>query len=93
MAATVTNKWWLAGLWVLVMLSALGVVHTTHQSRVLTAQLEQTQRYRDELRYEQERLLLERSAWSAYSRIEQVAKEKLEMHAPGPSERVLVTKQ
>ncbi|AQQ68499.1 cell division protein FtsL [Microbulbifer agarilyticus] len=87
-----TKKLWLFVLWGLVMASALGVVHTTHQSRVLTAQLEQAQRYRDELRYEQERLLLERGAWSAYSRIEQVAKEKLEMHAPGPSERVLVSK-
>ena len=86
------NKWWLVGLWGLAMVSALGVVHTTHQSRVLTAQMEQAQRHRDELRYEQERLLLERGAWSAYSRIEQVAKEKLDMHAPGPSERVLVTK-
>ena len=72
------------------MVSALGVVHTTQQSRVLTAQLEKAQHHRDELRYEQERLLLERGAWSAYSRIEQVAREKLDMRAPTPAERVLV---
>lgn len=72
------------------MVSALGVVHTTQQSRVLTAQLEQAQRHRDELRYEQERLLLERGAWSAYSRIEQVAKGQLNMRAPTQAERVLV---
>ncbi|MCQ3828025.1 cell division protein FtsL [Microbulbifer elongatus] len=91
MVARTGNRWWIVSLWGLVMVSALGVVHTTHQSRVLTAELEQAQRYRDELRYEQERLLLERGAWSAYSRIEQVAKEQLNMHAPKPSERVLVT--
>ncbi|MCK7595898.1 cell division protein FtsL [Microbulbifer sp. CAU 1566] len=84
------NKWLLAGLWGLLMVSALGVVHTTQQSRALTAKLEQAQRHRDELRYEQERLLLERGAWSAYSRIEQMAKEKLDMRAPTPAERILV---
>ncbi|WP_246068549.1 cell division protein FtsL [Microbulbifer harenosus] len=84
------NRWLLVCLWGLVMLSSLGVVHTTQQSRALTAQLEQAQRYRDELRYEQERLLLERGAWSAYSRIEQVARERLDMRAPTPGERILV---
>ncbi|MBB5212169.1 cell division protein FtsL [Microbulbifer hydrolyticus] len=81
----------LTALWMLLMVSALGVVHTTQQSRALTAKLEQAQRHRDELRYEQERLLLERGAWSAYSRIEQVAREELNMRAPTPAERVLVT--
>ncbi|WP_295798851.1 cell division protein FtsL [uncultured Microbulbifer sp.] len=85
------NKGLLVGLWLLVMVSALGVVHTTQESRALTARLEQAQRHRDELRYEQERLLLERGAWSAYSRIEQVAKDKLDMRAPKPAERVLVS--
>ena len=84
------NKWLLVGLWLLVMVSALGVVHTTQESRALTARLEQAQRHRDELRYEQERLLLERGAWSAYSRIEQVAREQLDMRAPKPAERILV---
>lgn len=84
------NRLLLVCLWGLVMVSALGVVHATQQSRALTAQLGQAQRHRDELRYEQERLLLERGAWSAYSRIEQVAREELEMRAPTPAERVLV---
>ncbi|WP_226665767.1 cell division protein FtsL [Microbulbifer aggregans] len=87
------NKWTLGGVWVLLMVSALTVVHTTQRSRELTAQLEQAQHHRDELRYEQERLLLERGAWSAYSRIEQVAKERLHMRVPSPSERILVSSQ
>ncbi|QHQ39836.1 cell division protein FtsL [Microbulbifer hydrolyticus] len=91
MAAAGGNRWLLTALWMLLMVSALGVVHTTQQSRALTAKLEQAQRHRDELRYEQERLLLERGAWSAYSRIEQVAREELNMRAPTPAERVLVT--
>ena len=82
-----------AMLWFATIASALAVVHTTQRSRELTAQLVQAQKTRDELRYEQERLLLEKGAWSAYSRIERVAREKLNMHVPAPDERVLVTKK
>ena len=77
-------------LWLAAIASALAVVHSTQRSRVLTAQLMQEQKARDELRYEQERLLLERGAWSTYSRIEKVAREALNMHVPGSGERVLV---
>lgn len=80
----------LALLWLGAMASALAVVHTTQRSRVLTAELVEAQKTRDELRYEQERLLLEKGAWSAYSRIEKVAREELEMHVPAPDEQVLV---
>lgn len=80
-------------LWVATLVSALGVVHTTQRSRALTAELVKAQKQRDELRYEQERLLLERGAWSAYSRIERVAREQLQMRAPGAGERVIVTEQ
>lgn len=84
------RKLLLALLWLGTMASALAVVYTTQRSRALTAELVQAQKERDELRYEQERLLLEKGAWSAYSRIEKVAREKLNMHVPAPDERVLV---
>ncbi|MCO1333691.1 cell division protein FtsL [Microbulbifer sp. OS29] len=77
-------------MWVAVILSSLSVVYITQRSRELTAELGKTQKAHDELRYEQERLLLEKGAWSAYSRVEQVARKKLKMHAPSPSEQVLV---
>ncbi|MCX2830088.1 cell division protein FtsL [Microbulbifer thermotolerans] len=77
-------------LWLVTIVSALAVVYSTQRSRELTAQLMQAQKARDELRYEQERLLLEKSAWSAYSRIERVAREELKMRVPSPAERVLV---
>ncbi|WHI48291.1 cell division protein FtsL [Microbulbifer sp. VAAF005] len=77
-------------MWIAVILSSLSVIHTTQQSRELTAELGKAQKAHDELRYEQERLLLEKSAWSAYSRVEHVAREKLKMHMPAPSEQVLV---
>ncbi|WP_250458557.1 cell division protein FtsL [Microbulbifer litoralis] len=84
------RKLLLALLWLGAMASALAVVHTTQRSRALTAELVEAQKTRDELRYEQERLLLEKGAWSAYSRIEKVAREELEMHVPAPDEQVLV---
>ncbi|MBB3059401.1 cell division protein FtsL [Microbulbifer rhizosphaerae] len=79
-------------LWLAAITSSLAVVYSTHRSRALTAELVEAQHTRDELRYEQERLLLERGAWSAYNRIEQVAREKLDMHVPAPEERVLIRK-
>ncbi|WP_226645567.1 cell division protein FtsL [Microbulbifer variabilis] len=80
----------IAVLWVGAIISALAVVYSTQRSRELTAELGRAQKTRDELRYEQERLLLERGAWSAYSRVEKVAREELKMHMPSPSEQVLV---
>jgi cell division protein FtsL len=77
-------------LWLATIVSSLAVVHSTQRSRALTAQLVEAQHNRDELRYEQERLLLERGAWSAYGRIEQTAREKLHMRVPAPADRVLV---
>ncbi|MEW5248073.1 cell division protein FtsL [Microbulbifer sp. 2201CG32-9] len=83
----------LCALWLAVLGSSLAVVHSTQRSRELTAQLGAAQKMRDQLRTEQERLLLEKGAWSAYSRIEKVARTKLNMHVPAPEERVMVTGQ
>ncbi|BBM02323.1 cell division protein FtsL [Microbulbifer sp. GL-2] len=77
-------------LWLAAITSALSVVYSTQHSRELTAELGRAQKAQDELRYEQERLLLERGAWSAYSRVEKVAREELKMHVPTPSDQVLV---
>lgn len=85
-----SGKLTVALLWLAVVASALAVVHSTQRSRALTAQLVEAQKTRDELRYEEERLLLERGAWSAYNRIEKVAREDLNMRVPAPSERVLI---
>ncbi|MDP5208977.1 cell division protein FtsL [Microbulbifer sp. 2205BS26-8] len=77
-------------LWLATLVSALAVVYSTQLGRELTAELGKAQKTRDELRYEQERLLLEKGAWSAYGRVEKVAREKLGMHVPAPAEQVLV---
>lgn len=64
------------------LLSALAVISVSHQTRVQYAQLQQLEREQQQLQTEWGQLLLEESAWSAPSRIERLAIERLEMHLP-----------
>ena len=77
-------------LWVLTMASAIGVVYSTHHSRQLIHELETAKREAAQLRVAWGQYLLERSTWAAYSRIEQVAVNKLDMRVPGTEDIVVV---
>lgn len=66
----------------LVLVSALAVIASTHQTRVQYARLQQLEHQRALLQTEWGQLLLEESTWSAPSRIERLATERLEMHVP-----------
>lgn len=70
--------------------SALAVVHASHQTRLLFAQLEELRQDQNNLLEERGRLLLERSAFSAYTRVERLAVEELEMQIPGADDTELV---
>ncbi len=74
----------------LVLASAIGVVVTKHQSRKLFVELEALNQERDELNIDWGRLQLEQSTWSTHGRIEQVARERLDMHLPTQAETVIV---
>ena len=65
-----------------VILSALGVIYSVHLSRQQYSQLQEFQDAQDHLDSEYERLLLEQSAWANYSRIDQVARDDLQMQPP-----------
>jgi len=80
----------LAGVWMLVLLSAYGLVWTTHDSRQKVNQLESMRRQAAELHVEWGQYLLEQSAWAAYARIEQLAVQRLDMAIPDPDKIVLV---
>ncbi len=73
-----------------IVISALGVVYASHQTRLLFGELEQARLEHDRLLEQRGRLLLERSAFSAYSRVEAVAVDALEMQAPAPGDIRLV---
>lgn len=82
-----SSAFWLA---VFVLLSALGVVYCKHLNRQLFIRLESLVNYRDQLQVEWGRLLLEEGTLTAHTRIEQIARERLEMELPSESKVVIV---
>jgi cell division protein FtsL len=74
----------------LVLLSALAVSWTVHESRRLTNKVQQLQSEQDRLQTEWGQLLLEHSTWGSYARVERMAREKLAMQLPQGEQKVLV---
>lgn len=77
-----------AGLLIAVVGSGIQVVRVSHEVRRLHAELEAAQKAQDEHLAEYSRLLLERSALSAYQNVERLAEQKLAMQFPDQVERV-----
>jgi cell division protein FtsL len=73
-----------------VLVSAIGVVWTRHESRVLFVELTHLQNQRDELNVEYGRLELEQATWAEPRRIDQEARSKLGMVTPRPQDIQLV---
>jgi cell division protein FtsL len=73
-----------------VLVSAIGVVWTRHESRVLFVELTRLQDQRDELNVEYGRLELEQATWAEPRRIDQEARSKLGMVTPRPQDIQLV---
>ena len=71
---------------VAVLASALGVVWTRHESRVLFVQLTQLQNQRDDLNIEYGRLELEQATYAEPRRIDDEARQKLGMVDPRPQD-------
>ena len=76
---------------VLLAASALGVVFASHENRMLFNELGNLQAERDAYQREWSQLLLEQSALSAQSRVEQFALEEFNMVVPGRDDIVIVT--
>jgi cell division protein FtsL len=70
--------------------SALAVVFATHESRKLFADLQQQQKFRDELDVEWGRLQLEQSTFATHGHVEAVARDKLGMRLPRRDAVVIV---
>lgn len=78
-------------LWLLVVASALGVVASTQEVRRDVNQLETLRREAAQLQVEWGQYLLEQSTWAAYSRVEGIATQELNMLAPTSERVVMVT--
>lgn len=72
--------------WVGLLVSAVAVVWSKHQSRGLFVELQKLQSERDALDTDWGRLRLEQSTSSSYGRVEQIAREQLRMLAPSPKD-------
>jgi len=69
-----------------VLASALGVVWTRHESRVLFVSLTALQNQRDELNIEYSKLELEQATYAEPRRIDEEARQKLGMVTPRPQD-------
>lgn len=74
-----------------VVATALGVAYTKHRSREMFVQLQTLKAQRDALNVEWGKLMLEQSTWATPPRVEQVAREHLDMRVPSSDEIVIVT--
>lgn len=79
---------------VLVLVSAIAVVLSSHRTRLLTAEREQLILEREALEIEWRNLILEENALADHSRIERLANEKLQMlHVTPEQEQIVIQKQ
>lgn len=76
---------------VLAVSSAVAVIHAVHTSRLLVNELQSLQREGEELQVQWGQLLLEKSTWGSYARVEQTARSELDMYLPSVQEIVAVT--
>ena len=74
----------------LLVVSSLGVAYSSHQTRNMYRDLQQLEKDHDDLEHEYEKLLLEHSAWSDYTRLNELAQDKLQMTAPETGEMVVL---
>ncbi|NWG29919.1 MAG: cell division protein FtsL [Rhodocyclaceae bacterium] len=69
-----------------VLVSALAVVSSNHRARRLVGEFEREQERMRALEVEWGQLQLEQSTWAAHARVEQIARDRLGMHAPRPQQ-------
>lgn len=74
-----------------VLVSAVAAVYAKHENRKLFAELQALTEERDHLETEWSRLQMEQSTWSTHARVEQLAREQMQMRRPSPDEIRMVS--
>lgn len=77
-------------LMLMIFVSAMGVVFTTHHSRQAITEKDQSLVERERLDNEWRNLLLEETALSEHSRVQAVAKQDLDMKRPDADKEVII---
>ena len=67
---------------ILVFISAIAVVYVRHSNRLLFIAVDDLSKKQDELYYQRSQLILENETLSSLSRIDTIAKKKLDMDRP-----------
>ena len=75
---------------IIAVFSALGVSYSSHQTRNMYRDLQQLEKDQDDLEHEYEKLLLEQSAFADYTRLNELARDELEMVPPTADELVVL---
>ncbi|MAV26086.1 MAG: cell division protein FtsL [Gammaproteobacteria bacterium] len=81
-----------AGLMVVCLVSGIGVVYSVHTTRMLYSEIQSLQTEQDRLDSDYEKLLLEQSAWAAYTRVDELSRDELNMVSPDTDAIVMVQK-
>jgi cell division protein FtsL len=71
--------------------SAVAAVDARHRARGQFIELQSLNRVRDELNIEWRQLQIERSTWANHARVEQLARDRLDMVVPSPADVEIVT--
>jgi len=74
----------IVALFVAVLASAIAGVYAKHESRKLFTELQKLSNERDRMEVDWGRLQIEQSTWSTYGRVEQLAREQMQMQMPPP---------
>lgn len=77
-------------LFLVLIATALAAVTSQHQSRKLYFELQQQQNAANQYEVEWDQLQLEQSTWAMHTRIEQIARQRLNMQVPEPARIQLV---
>lgn len=70
--------------------SAIGVIYSKHQNRMLYVELRELEVKRDNLNVDWGRLQLEQSTWATHGRVESAARKRLKMRNVDYAEVVII---
>ena len=90
MPALFESRLFLGMLVLAVMASAIGCIYAKHESRKLFTQLQTLSAERDRLEVDWGRLQIEQSTWSTHARVEQLAREQMNMQTPSMGQVYLI---
>ena len=75
---------------ILIFASAMGVVFTTHHTRQAITEKDQALQERERLENEWRNLLIEETAVAEHSRVQEIAKDELQMKRPDSDKEVVI---